>query len=391
MKFDVVIIGAGPSGLTLACALANTKLKICIIEKGTKNKFSNPKSDGRDIALTHKSIDILREIGIWKNINKKIISRVKEARVLDGNSSSFLHFDHSKTVENSLGSLVSNQIIRKAIYKKINTFKRLKFFTKSEVTKIFSNKSASKIYLKNGKIIESKLAVIADGRLSKIREKLGIHANKTIFGTSMTVFRMKHKLDNYNIASEYFQYSQTLAVLPIKKNLSSIVITLPNYQSKKFLSLSNKEINKKIQNDLKSSLGKMILIGKKYSYPMVTIYANEFYRDRTILIGDAAVGMHPITAHGFNLNLSGVNIIENEIKYALSKNNDIGEENVLKRYDRKFRMLSLPIYLATNGIVRLYTNQKPMFKLARKSLLHLANVMKPAKNVIIDRLLLNNS
>ena len=239
MKFDVVIIGAGPSGLALACALAKTKLKVAIIEKNSKNKFSNPKNDGRDIALTHKSINILKKIGVWKNINTKIISKVKEARVLDGDSSNFLHFDHKKTIEDSLGYLAPNQIIRKAIHKKIQTYKKLKFFTKSEVFKICSNNSGSKIYLKNRKIIESKLTVIADGRLSKIREKLGIYTNKTNFNTSMTVFRMKHKLSNNNIASEYFQYNQTLAILPIKKNLSSIVITLQNHESKKFLSLTN--------------------------------------------------------------------------------------------------------------------------------------------------------
>ena len=391
MKFDVVIIGAGPSGLALACALAKTKLKVAIIEKNSKNKFSNPKNDGRDIALTHKSINILKKIGVWKNINTKIISKVKEARVLDGDSSNFLHFDHKKTIEDSLGYLAPNQIIRKAIHKKIQTYKKLKFFTKSEVFKICSNNSGSKIYLKNRKIIESKLTVIADGRLSKIREKLGIYTNKTNFDTSMTVFRMKHKLSNNNIASEYFQYNQTLAILPIKKNLSSIVITLQNHESKKFLSLTNKEINLKIENDLKGNLGKMILTGKKYSYPMLTIYANEFYKDRSVLIGDAAVGMHPITAHGFNLNLRGVDILQNEIKKALIKNIDISCENVLKTYDKKFRILSLPIYLATNGIVRLYTNQKPIFKIVRKSLLRLANIARPAKNMIIDRLLLNNS
>ena len=124
---------------------------------------------------------------------------------------------------------------------------------------------------------------------------------------------------------------------------------------------------------------------------MLPIYANEFYKDRSVLIGDAAVGMHPITAHGFNLNLRGVDILQNEIKKALIKNIDISCENVLKTYDKKFRILSLPIYLATNGIVRLYTNQKPIFKIVRKSLLRLANIARPAKNMIIDRLLLNNS
>ena len=391
MKFDITIIGAGPSGLSLACSLAKTKLKIAIIEKNSKKKFSNPQKDGRDIALTHRSKNILKKIGIWKNINPKKISPVREARVLDGNSSKYLHFDHVKTVENSLGYLVPNYVIRKAIYDKLQTLKTIKIFANNEVLKIVSNKSSSKVYLKNRKIFESKLTVVADGRLSKIREKIGIYANKTNFRAAMSVFRMKHQFNNDNIASEYFHYNQTLAILPIEKNLSSIVVTLQNDLSKEFLNMTKKEINQKIENDLKGKLGKMNIIGKKYTYPMLTVYSNEFYRDRSVLIGDAAVGMHPVTAHGFNLNLRGVDILQNKIKKALMDSVDIGNADILKKYEKNFRKVSLPIYLATNAIVRLYTNQKPIIKLARKSLLILADAMSPAKNAIIDNLLLKNS
>ena len=391
MKFDITIIGAGPSGLSLACSLAKTKLKIAIIEKNSKKKFSNPQKDGRDIALTHRSKNILKKIGIWKNINPKKISPVREARFLDGNSSKYLHFDHVKTVENSLGYLVPNYVIRKAIYDKLQTLKTIKIFANNEVLKIVSNKSSSKVYLKNRKIFESKLTVVADGRLSKIREKIGIYANKTNFRAAMSVFRMKHQFNNDNIASEYFHYNQTLAILPIEKNLSSIVVTLQNDLSKEFLNMTKKEINQKIENDLKGKLGKMNIIGKKYTYPMLTVYSNEFYRDRSVLIGDAAVGMHPVTAHGFNLNLRGVDILQNKIKKALMDSVDIGNADILKKYEKNFRKVSLPIYLATNAIVRLYTNQKPIIKLARKSLLILADAMKPAKNAIIDNLLLKNS
>ena len=392
MKFDLIIIGAGPSGLSLACSLAKTKLKIAVIEKNSRTKFAEPKKDGRDIALTHRSKNILKKFGIWKFINSKTISPVKEARILDGNSPQYLHLDHTKTIKNSLGYLIPNQIIRKAIYKKLKTLKKIKIFPKNEVSKIISNKFLTKIYLKNKKIIESKLTVIADGRLSKIREQLGIFTNKTNFETSMTVFRMKHQLSNDNVASEYFHYNQTLAILPIQKNLSSIIVTLQNEKSKIFLNLTKKKINQKIETDLKGKLGKMNLIGKKYTYPMLTVYSNEFFRDRCVLVGDAAVGMHPVTAHGFNLNLRGIDILQNEIKNALNNNKtDIGNVDILERYEKKFRRISLPIYLATNVIVRLYSNQKPAIKIVRKSLLRLANTFWPVKNAIIDELLLKNS
>ena len=391
MKLDLVIIGAGPLGLSLACALAKTKLKIAVIEKNSRSKFSKPQIDGLDIALTHRSKNILKKFGIWKFINSKIISSVKEARVLDGDSPHYLHFDHIKTVEDCLGYLVPNQIIRKAVYKKLQTLKKIKIFSKSEVSKIISNKFLSKIYLKNKKILESKLTVFADGRLSKNREKLGIYANKTNFGTSMTVFRMKHQLNNNNIASEYFHYTQTLAVLPIQRNLSSIVITLQNDKSKIFLNMTKEKINQKIENDLKRKFGKMSLIGKKYTYPMLTVYSNEFFRDRCVLVGDAALSMHPITAQGFNLGLQGIDILQNEIKNALINKIDLGDTSVLKRYEKKFRKISLPIYLTTNGIAKLYTNQSFPTKIVRKTVLRLGNIIWPIKNAIVDELLIKNT
>ena len=155
--------------------------------------------------------------------------------------------------------------------------------------------------------------------------------------------------------------------------------------------MTRAKINQKIENDLKGKLGKMNLIGKKYTYPMLTVYSNEFFRDRCVLIGDAAVGMHPITAHGFNLGLRGINILRNEILNALNNKVDIGDMYILQKFEKKFRKISLPIYLATNGIARLYTNQKPILKLVRKSLLHLTNAFWPIKNAIIDELLLKKS
>ena len=391
MKFDLVIIGAGPTGLSIACALAKTKLKIAIIEKNSSSKFAKPQIDGRDIALTHRSKNILKKFGIWKFINSKIISPVKEARILDGDSPRYLHFDHIKTVKDCLGYLVPNQIIKKAVYKKLQTLKKIKIFSENEVSKIISNKFLSKVYLKNKKILESKLTVVADGRLSKNREKLGIYANKTNFGTSMTVFRMKHQLNNNNIASEYFHYTQTLAVLPIQRNLSSIVITLQNDKSKIFLNMTKEKINQKIENDLKRKFGKMSLIGKKYTYPMLTVYSNEFFRDRCVLVGDAALSMHPITAQGFNLGLIGIDILQNEIKNALINKIDLGDTSVLKRYEKKFRKISLPIYLATNGIAKLYTNQSFPTKIVRKTVLRLGNIIWPIKNAIMDELLIKNT
>ena len=122
MNFDIIIIGAGPSGLALACSLSKTNLKIAVVEKLPKVSFSKPQYDGREIALTHHSVEFLKKLNVWSLIPKKLISTIKEARVLDGNSTYFLNFNHHEIQKECLGYLISNYIIKKIFIKDcINT------------------------------------------------------------------------------------------------------------------------------------------------------------------------------------------------------------------------------------------------------------------------------
>ena len=123
----------------------------------------------------------------------------------------------------------------------------------------------------------------------------------------------------------------------------------------------------------------MKLIGKRYSYPMVTTYSKKFIAPRFALIGDAAVGMHPVTAHGFNLGLKSIEIITKEIKSAIKYKIDFGLPLVLRKYQSQLHRVAIPIYLSTNGLVSLYTNTTVPAMLARQFLLRAANIIKPVK------------
>jgi 2-polyprenyl-6-methoxyphenol hydroxylase-like FAD-dependent oxidoreductase len=113
MLFDIAIVGAGPNGMALACSLADTKLKIAIIDKAPKKSLENPSIDGREIALTHRSAKILKKIGVWKIIPDHLISIIKEARILDGRSEYFLNFKHQDIKKDYLGYLIPNHLIKK--------------------------------------------------------------------------------------------------------------------------------------------------------------------------------------------------------------------------------------------------------------------------------------
>ena len=382
MLFDIAIVGAGPNGMALACSLADTKLKIAIIDKAPKKSLENPSIDGREIALTHRSAKILKKIGVWKIIPDHLISIIKEARILDGRSEYFLDFKHQDIKKDYLGYLIPNHLIRKYLYKILKKKKNITSI-QAECLDIKVDENNSIIFLSNNEKIKSSLVVAADTRFSKTRTKMGISSFIHNFNKHMIVCRMEHEKPHNNIAYEYFQYNQTLALLPYINNQSSIIATVFKNQANTLLKLNVNEFNSQMENNFNNQFGKMKLIGKRYSYPMITVYSKKFVAKRFALVGDAAIGMHPVTAHGFNLGLKGIEILSNEIKLALERKIDIGSSSILRKFQYKLHRIAIPLYLSTNGIVSLYTNVTYPAKLARKYALRIVNKIKPVKQVFL--------
>jgi 2-polyprenyl-6-methoxyphenol hydroxylase-like FAD-dependent oxidoreductase len=132
--------------------------------------------------------------------------------------------------------------------------------------------------------------------------------------------------------------------------------------------------------------GDMKLLSKRFAYPLVGVHASNFYAKRFALIGDAAVGMHPVTAHGYNLGLSGQDILAREIIDAANQERDIGASSLLQRYQRKHMRTTMPMYHGTNEIVKLFTDDRVPAKLARQIALRLANRIPLVKQVIQSKL-----
>jgi ubiquinone biosynthesis UbiH/UbiF/VisC/COQ6 family hydroxylase len=385
MIFDIAIIGAGPVGIAFACSFAKTNMKIVIIEKLPKKILAKPRIDGREIALTHRSADILKELNVWQNIPAKLITTIKEARVLNGNSKYFLDFTHQQLQKECLGYLIPNNLIRKYLYKRLTNLSNVTLIDKVICISIDTgNNEYSSIQLSNGEKIKASLIVASDSRFSKARSMMNISAFIHDFNKNMIVCRMEHEKPHNNIAYEFFRYTQTQASLPYIKKQSSIVTTVSRKTSKFLMKIDNKKFNKEIRSNFNNFFGEMKLIGKRYSYPMITTYSKKFVAHRFALIGDAAVGMHPVTAHGFNLGLKGLEIITKEIKSAIKHKIDFGSPLVLRKYQYKLHRIAIPIYLGTNGIVSLYTNTTVPAMLARQFILKAVNLLKPVKQTFLQ-------
>ncbi len=383
MIYDIAIIGSGPNGDALACALADTNLKIVIIDKQPLKTLENPKIDGRDIALTHRSINVLKEIGFWDLIPNNLISKINKAKIFDGDSAYSLNFENKNINKDHLGCLIPNFLIKKTLKKLLKKRKNI-FSIESEIIDFYNEGDFNSILLSNKKKIKASLIIGADTRFSYSRSKMGISSFVKDFKKNMIVCRMKIENNHNNTAYEFFKYNKTLALLPYVNNEASIIITDTKKNTEKLLKLKKKDFNFEIENNFNSIFGKMHLIGKRYSYPMITVYSKKFTSNRFALIGDAAVGMHPVTAHGFNLGLQGITILSKEIKSALKNNIDIGSNFVLNKYQYKMHLAAIPLYFGTNTIVQLYTNTSRPAKIARKFALRAVNTIKPFKRAFMN-------
>ncbi len=386
MDYDIAIIGAGTSGLAFARSLSGTGLKIAIIEKMPEAKLKNPDYDGREFAITHLSHKILNDLDIWHRIEESEISLIKNAKVLNGDSNYALHFSHTEAGEENLGFMTSNHWIRKAAYESVKKAGKIKFITGTEVVGIETNSNGGTLTLSNKKKITAGLIVAADSRFSKTRDMMNIETSKLDFKRTCVVCKMDYEGAEQDTAMECFHYGRTLAVLPLTNKRCSVVMTIDTDKADDILSLSPEELAQDIEERIDSHLGKMTLKTKLYSYPLIGVYANKFYGQRYALLGDTAVGMHPVTAHGFNMGLRGAHTLANEIKAAQAQGLDIGSISVLNAYHDKHRKFTRPLYLGTNALVKLYTNESKPAKLLRHGLLKLGNRLKPAKHIITNLL-----
>jgi len=390
-KFDIVIVGAGPAGLSFANSVSQSGLKIAIVELQDLKDIQNPVPDGREIALTHLSLKIMKQLNIWQNIPQEHISYIKKAHVVDGKSDYTLKFNTDKSEINELGYMVPNFSIRKACYEAVKDKTNIEIISKLKVNSIIANNKESIVCFENGEQIKAKLVIGADSRFSATRRMMGISADMHDFGRSALVCRMSHDKPHNQTASECFHYERTLAVLPLNDNISSIVITLKSPDAAHVLSMTDEEFNADVAERFGQQLGKMQLIGKRFNYPLVATYSNKFYGKRFALIGDAAVGMHPVTAHGFNLGLRSADTLSQLIQTAIEKNKNFTSDILLRQYNRQHRNVSRPLYLGTNGIVGLFTDDRPIAKIIRKGVLRVGNRFPPIKKFITHQLTEENN
>ncbi|SAK52312.1 ubiquinone biosynthesis hydroxylase [Caballeronia pedi] len=392
MHTDVVIVGAGPAGLCLANALSGAGLSVVLVEQQSDDALRGPAFDGREIALTQKSVAYLKTLGVWERIDAHAKSQLSDARILNGSSPFALKIGHALSGHAELGWLVSNHLIRRAAFGAVESLAAsgaaVRVMASERVIDVDTDACGARVRLESGKTLAARMIVAADSRFSATRRMMGIAADMHDFGKSMLVCSMTHDAPHEHTAWEWFGHGQTLALLPMNPDpetgacRSSVVVTLEARDIDRLSGLDADAFNREIERRFERRLGAMALQTTRHVYPLVSVYPTRFVAKRFATVGDAAVGMHPVTAHGFNFGLDGIETLSRAMRDAHTAGLDIAGDALLARYEQKHRQATRPLYMVTRFITEVYTRDSLPARIARDAMLRVGERLTPFKRAV---------
>jgi len=381
MTAQVLICGAGPAGLALACALHDRGLAVRVLEQSAEATLAQPADDGREIALTHRSRRLLESLGLWARLPD--IAPLRRATVRSSGTRRPLPFE---SAGQDLGWLVSNHHIRAAAWAAAQQ-RGIEVVCGAAVTGFERAGRIAVLRTRDGARHEAPLVVAADSRFSPLRRLAGIGARHQDFGRSALLVPLAHEQDHGGLAQECFLEGHTLALLPKTGRCSSAVWTIANAELPRIAALDDAELAAAIERAAEGRLGAMRVAGARHVYPLVAVWAQRFAAPRLALIGDAAVGMHPVTAHGYNLGLYGIEALARRLDSAGAPARDPGEIGPLLAYEAEHRRAAGPLYTGTNALVRFFTDDRAPVLALRRAVIDVARHLPPLRAAITQRLI----
>ncbi|MCH2546900.1 MAG: 2-octaprenyl-6-methoxyphenyl hydroxylase [Alphaproteobacteria bacterium] len=377
-KYDVVIVGGGMVGMAAAVALATAGIHSAVIERIPHPAQLNSQFDGRTAAISLGTKRLMDSIGAWEFMAPHA-QPINDIRVVDGDSSLFLHYDHREVGNEPFGWIIENRIIREALFKRGDTLKEISIFAPHSAEDITITPSSAQVTLDDGQILQAPLLIAADGKFSAVRKKIGIATTTIPYNQTALVCTIAHSEPHNGLALERFLPIGPFAVLPMQHNRSSLVWTESADSAAAMLQLNDEDFAAEITRRVGSYLGEISLAGPRFSYPLTLVHAEHYTTHRAALVGDAAHGIHPIAGQGVNLGFRDVAALTEILCDAKRLGGDIGFETTLAAYNRWRALDAFAMVSVTDGLTRLFSNNIVPLRIARRLGLGAVGKMPPVK------------
>ena len=378
IEADVLVVGGGLVGMTLAIVLAEAGLEVAVVDRADPTAGLSDAHDGRASAIARGSQQALAAAGLWADMAPEA-QPILQIRVSDGQlgrpaSSLFLHYDREEVDGRPLGYMVENRVTRVALHKRARRQARLRAFAPAQLTSLERERLWVHAALEDGTQLRARLAVAADGRASPLRQAAGIRTLAWDYPQAGLVCTVGHALPHHGVAHECFLPAGPFAMLPLRdaveaggavRHRSSIVWTERRALAEQLLALDDAAFAREMGRRFGDSLGALSVSGRRWSYPLSLTYATRTIDHRLALVGDAAHAIHPIAGQGFNLGLRDIAALAEVVVDAARLGLDPGEASVLRRYERWRRADNLALLAVTDGLNRLFSNDLPPLRLVR--------------------------
>ena len=366
-NFDIVIVGSGMIGTSLALALAPLDLNIAIIESVKAKVSKHPSFDDRSTALSRSTQRMLTAMDLWDQIIVAS-SPIKHIHVSDKGRFGFSHIDAKEQGVEALGYVVINRVLGEILNSSLLSKNNVSIFCPAQVQSINFSKDTivTKATSENDTFsLSSKLIVAADGANSSVREMMGIEVIKNDYAQRAVIGNLVTEKPLLNRAFERFTPQGPLAILPIVGDRAGFIWTVNEDNASRITSLDDDSFLDEIQEEFGFRLGTFLHVGIRSNYPLVLSKASRLTVPRGVLVGNSAHGLHPVSGQGFNLGMRDVAALSECIADNLSRTNDPGNREILDRYANWRRADQKKLVYFTDSLVRLFGSLRTDLRVLR--------------------------
>lgn len=391
LRGDVLIVGGGLVGATLAGALASAGIDTILVDREDPKAVLDAGFDGRASAIAAGSRHMMEAIGLWAEV-APAAQAIRDIRVSDGRigrrASRFaLHYDHREVGE-PFGHIVENREIRRAQQRFLARQESLRHLAPLGVARVMRRPGEAEAILTDGRRVRAALVCACDGRGSALRQEAGIQSMSWTYPQAGIVATLEHEKPHRGVAFEHFLPSGPFAMLPMVDappgtRRSSIVWTERRDLSERMVNLSDRAFAGEVRRRFGGALGGVRPVGPRFRYPLSGHHAERYIERRLALVGDAAHAIHPIAGQGLNLGLRDVAALAECVVDARRLGLDVGARDVLERYQRWRRPDNLMLVAATDSLNRLFANDFGPLRLGRDLGLGVVDRIAPLKRVFM--------
>ena len=380
-QFDLLIVGGGMVGASLAIALKNSALNIGLIEARSLANNSQPSYDDRGIALSYGSQTIFQSMGLWPDI-APCATAIKHIHISDRGRFGVTRLSAEKQQVPALGQVLTARDLGQNLNRHLQQMTQLSLFCPAQVSSLSKFDDRIEVSLDNGQKLSAKLLVAADGRDSTTRRLLGLDAREQHYQQIAITANISTDQAHNGRAFERFTDSGPMALLPMSDNRSSLIWTVSEGQEKALLDAPDTVFLDQLQQRFGYRAGRFIRVGQRSSHPLTLMQADMPVQPRCVLIGNAAHSLHPIAGQGFNLGLRDVAVLAELLTDA---GEDCGHAAILHNYQQWRQRDQDQLVRATHRLVQLFSNNISLLGHLRGAGLAALDTLPPLKNWLAQR------